>query len=65
LFVEEAENFNREWETRTRRVAGAIAAAGSGTAASNYRHQSEPKQLALPSTTDLPRLVFFKLKTLR
>lgn len=60
FIVEEAESFNREWQTRTRRVAGAIGAgASSGTAPINYRHQPEPRQLALPSTTNVPRLVFF------
>nr|XP_012227468.1 PREDICTED: myeloid leukemia factor isoform X2 [Linepithema humile] len=54
LEEEEAESFNHEWETRTRRVAGAIGAAGSGITASNYRHQPEPRQLALPSTTNVP-----------
>ncbi|XP_077255323.1 myeloid leukemia factor isoform X2 [Temnothorax americanus] len=52
LDEEEAESFNREWQSRTRRVAGAIEGANSGTA-SRVR-VPEPRQLALPSTTDLP-----------
>ncbi|XP_071577937.1 myeloid leukemia factor isoform X1 [Temnothorax nylanderi] len=52
LDEEEAESFNREWQSRTRRVAGAIEGANSGTASSV--RVPEPRQLALPSTTDLP-----------
>ncbi|TGZ48312.1 Myeloid leukemia factor [Temnothorax longispinosus] len=50
--IEEAESFNREWQSRTRRVAGAIEGANSGTASSV--RVPEPRQLALPSTTDIP-----------
>ncbi|XP_011630216.1 myeloid leukemia factor isoform X1 [Pogonomyrmex barbatus] len=53
LDEEEAESFNHEWETRTRRVAGSIDGPNSATAA-NIRHHPEPRQLALPSTTDQP-----------
>lgn len=53
LDEEEADNFNHEWETRTRRVAGSIDGPNSATAA-NIRHHPEPRQLALPSTTDQP-----------
>ncbi|XP_011168045.1 myeloid leukemia factor isoform X2 [Solenopsis invicta] len=52
LDEEEAESFNREWETRTRRVPAAIDGARSG--ASNVRVNPERRQLALPSTTDIP-----------
>ncbi|XP_012533902.1 myeloid leukemia factor isoform X2 [Monomorium pharaonis] len=51
LEEEEAESFNREWETRTRRTRPAIEGA---TGVSNVRFTPEPRQLALPSTTDLP-----------
>ncbi|XP_011698434.1 PREDICTED: myeloid leukemia factor isoform X2 [Wasmannia auropunctata] len=51
LDEEEAESFNREWESRTRRTAGAIEGAHP---ASNVRVNPEPRQLALPSTTDVP-----------
>jgi myeloid leukemia factor 1 len=54
LDEEEAETFNREWQTRSRRVAGAIDGPNSAAAATNSRHHPEPRQLALPSTTDLP-----------
>ncbi|XP_011879096.1 PREDICTED: myeloid leukemia factor isoform X2 [Vollenhovia emeryi] len=52
LEEEEAESFNHEWQTRTRRVAGAID--GAHSAAATNRVNPEPRQLALPSTTDLP-----------
>ncbi|XP_011052537.1 PREDICTED: myeloid leukemia factor isoform X5 [Acromyrmex echinatior] len=52
LDEEEADSFNHEWETRTRRVAGAI---GDTNLASNVRaNHPSPRQLALPSTTDVP-----------
>jgi hypothetical protein len=53
FIIEEAESFNREWETRTtRRVPAAIDGPRSG--ASNVRVNPERRQLALPSTTDIP-----------
>ncbi|KYM99436.1 Myeloid leukemia factor [Cyphomyrmex costatus] len=52
LEEEEAESFNREWETRTRRVAGNAIA--NTNVASNVRANPAPRQLALPSTTDIP-----------
>jgi len=59
FIVEEAESFNHEWQSRTRhvRMPNAIGATNS---ASNVRVNPEPRQLALPSTTDLPaRLVCY------
>ncbi|KAL6443399.1 hypothetical protein ACFW04_002927 [Cataglyphis niger] len=53
LDEDEAETFNREWESRTRRVrTGAIDNGNSARVASNSRHRPEPRQLALPSITD-------------
>lgn len=50
--AEEAESFNREWVSRTRRVdRGAIEGANPATAR-NVRVNPDPRQLALPSTTD-------------
>lgn len=49
--VEEAESFDREWVSHIRRV-GAIDGANSANA-SNVRVTPDPRQLALPSTTDL------------
>ncbi|XP_018317442.1 myeloid leukemia factor isoform X2 [Mycetomoellerius zeteki] len=51
LDEEEADSFNREWESHTRRTAGAI---GNTDLASNVRANPAPRQLALPSTTDVP-----------
>ncbi|XP_011332434.1 myeloid leukemia factor isoform X2 [Ooceraea biroi] len=52
LDEEEADTFNREWVTRTRRVGNAIEGANVATATSNSRHRPEPRHLALPSTAD-------------
>ncbi|XP_029667379.1 myeloid leukemia factor 2 isoform X2 [Formica exsecta] len=53
LEEEEAETFNREWESHTRRVrTSAIDSGNSARVVSNSRHRPEPRQLALPSTTD-------------
>ncbi|XP_020278186.1 myeloid leukemia factor isoform X2 [Pseudomyrmex gracilis] len=52
LEEEEADSFNQEWETRTRRGAGAINAPNA--IANNNRYRPEPRQLALPSTTEQP-----------
>lgn len=47
LEEEEAETFNKEWETRTRRSMGAIGGAGS----SHNRRRPEQRHLALPSSS--------------
>ncbi|KAH0952615.1 hypothetical protein HN011_005358 [Eciton burchellii] len=52
LDEEEADSFNHEWVSRTRRVGNTIENSNSTTAATNSRHRPEPRQLALPSTTD-------------
>jgi hypothetical protein len=52
ICIEEADSFNHEWVSRTRRVGNTIENSNSTTAATNSRHRPEPRQLALPSTTD-------------
>ncbi|XP_072751710.1 myeloid leukemia factor isoform X2 [Anoplolepis gracilipes] len=52
LDEDEADSFNREWESRTRRIHAAIDNGNSARGVSNSRHRPEPRQLALPSTTD-------------
>ncbi|CAL1687859.1 unnamed protein product [Lasius platythorax] len=53
LDEDEAETFNREWVSHTRRAhTNAIDNGNSARVASNSRHRPEPRQLALPSTTD-------------
>ncbi|XP_029156536.1 myeloid leukemia factor isoform X2 [Nylanderia fulva] len=53
LDEEEADSFNREWVSHTRRAhTSAIDNGNSTRVASNSRHRPEPRQLALPSTTD-------------
>lgn len=46
LEEEEADDFNKEWETRTRRSIGAI---GGGAGSSHNRRRSDQRHLALPS----------------
>ncbi|GAB1864476.1 Myeloid leukemia factor [Camponotus japonicus] len=53
LDEDEADSFNHEWESHTRRAhTGAIDNGNSARVVSNSRHRPEPRQLALPSTTD-------------
>lgn len=52
LEEEEAETFNKEWESRTKRSSmGAINAPSYNRSHNPYSRGQEPKQLALPSTT--------------
>lgn len=53
IYIDEADSFNREWESHTRRAhTSAIDNGNSARVVSNSRHRPEPRQLALPSTTD-------------
>lgn len=51
LEEEEADDFNKEWETRTRRSIGAI---GGGAGSSHNRRRSDQRHLALPSPPSRP-----------